>query len=79
MTGATPTPEAEPGGAPAAEETGSAAPERQRVVRARGARRAKLTPAPGSDPSPESPLEREPSRPAGPDDERITRERPPHW
>ncbi|MGX5695631.1 hypothetical protein ACWKWP_05480 [Agromyces soli] len=54
---------------------------RQRVERVRGRRRAKLTPAPGSDPSPESPVHRDaPSPgPSAPDDERITRERPPHW
>ncbi|MDQ0576121.1 hypothetical protein [Agromyces albus] len=67
---------------------------RQRVERASGrARRAKLTPAPGSDPSPETPVpgaesaegaktdERSPKRkrPASADDDRISRERPPHW
>ncbi|RXZ68147.1 hypothetical protein [Agromyces albus] len=67
---------------------------RQRVERAAGrARRAKLTPAPGSDPSPESPVpgaesadgaegdERAPKRKraASADDDRISRERPPHW
>ena len=64
---------------------------RQRVERASGrARRAKLTPAPGSDPSPETPVpgaegaegnERAPKRkrPASADDDRISRERPPHW
>ena len=60
---------------------------RQRVERAGGkARRARLTPAPGSDPSPEQPASAEPepdatpkrTRPS-PDDDRITRERPPHW
>ncbi|MGR2753697.1 hypothetical protein [Agromyces arachidis] len=45
-----------------------------------------MTPAPGSDPAPETAtpgahddLERGAARPAAPDDERITRERPPHW
>ncbi|MBT2498086.1 hypothetical protein J7E25_03160 [Agromyces sp. ISL-38] len=64
---------------------------RQRVERAPGgARRAKLTPAPGSDPSPETPVpgaegtegaERAPKRKraASADDDRINRERPPHW
>jgi hypothetical protein len=58
---------------------------RQRVERVPGrGRRAKLTPAPGSDPSPEHPAPGE-EQPAAdrakpnPDDERITRERPPHW
>ncbi|NUT58083.1 MAG: hypothetical protein HOQ00_04455 [Agromyces sp.] len=66
--------------------------ERQRVERAGGrARRARLTPAPGTDPTPEAPVpgtgedveERSaPGKVAGkadPDDDRITRERPPHW
>lgn len=64
---------------------------RQRVERAGGtARRARLTPAPGSDPAPErvAPAEPEPDthpkrtrkRPGtDPDDDRIARERPPHW
>ncbi|GAA1060194.1 hypothetical protein [Agromyces bracchium] len=61
-------------------------PPRQRVERARGARRARLTPAPGTDPAPESAVpgahdEREggPAPKARPEDDRITRERPPHW
>jgi hypothetical protein len=69
--------------------------ERQRVERASGrARRARLTPAPGTDPSPEAPVSDAPAsdadgnakrrtKPKGgrpdPDDDRITRERPPHW
>jgi hypothetical protein len=63
---------------------------RQRVERAGGrARRARLTPAPGSDPSPETAAgsteaadETTPVTANGqpdPDDDRITRERPPHW
>jgi hypothetical protein len=61
---------------------------RQRVERAGGkARRARLTPAPGSDPAPEQPVDgTEPNPDAAPkrgrpnpDDDRITRERPPHW
>ncbi len=56
---------------------------RQRVERTAGARRARLTPAPGSDPSPEAPARdeppRKPKRGSTGDDERITRERPPHW
>jgi hypothetical protein len=61
---------------------------RQRVERAGGkARRARLTPAPGSDPAPEKPVPAEDeeagARPKpkrrDPDDDRITRERPPHW
>ncbi|MGI9822455.1 hypothetical protein [Agromyces sp. Marseille-Q5079] len=62
---------------------------RQRVERAGGrARRARLTPAPGTDPSPETPVPgREAAadddegarRPARAEDERLTREKPPHW
>lgn len=63
---------------------------RQRVERTPGrARRARLTPSPGSDPSPEPASatpepadETRPTRAKGrphPDDDRITRERPPHW
>lgn len=65
---------------------------RQRVERAGKGRRARLTPAPGTDASPEAPAapaaptgdDEEPAarskRPRGSsDDERITRERPPHW
>jgi hypothetical protein len=62
---------------------------RQRVERARGARRARLTPAPDTDPAPEAAVpgvhDDDTERPArqpdgtGADDERITRERPPHW
>jgi hypothetical protein len=73
-------------GEPAAAGAADGATPRQRVVRARGARRARLTPAPGSDPEPEAAtpgahddVEAGPVRPSGPDDERITRERPPHW
>lgn len=64
-----------------AEGDASRAGPRQRVERVRGRRRAKLTPAPGSDPSPEAPVRRDAPAPAAttPDDERITRERPPHW
>ncbi|GAA1837605.1 hypothetical protein GCM10009750_23430 [Agromyces salentinus] len=62
--------------------------ERQRVERAGGrARRARLTPAPGTDPSPEAPVPGREDAPddegarraPGPDDDRFTREKPPHW
>lgn len=87
------------GGSPAADDprvdapgTGGGAAGRQRVERAAGkARRARLTPAPGTDPSPEAPapratppVDRDPAgrggrpRPSA-DDERLTRDRPPHW
>ncbi|WP_136709935.1 hypothetical protein [Agromyces sp. H66] len=62
---------------------------RQRVERAGTGRRARLTPAPGTDVAPEAPtpstgdaeeLGTKPKRRRGSsDDERITRERPPHW
>ena len=61
---------------------------RQRIVRVRGSRRARLTPAPGSDPEPEAPLSRDDDAPAssgegtgasGPNDERLRRDVPPHY
>lgn len=58
---------------------------RQRVVKAPGrVRRAKLTPAPDTDPSPEAPVPREEGGVAsagtrGENDERLRRDRPPHW
>lgn len=62
---------------------------RQAVVKQPGARRAKLTPAPNTDPSPETPIEREeggvasagPAVPGarGENDDRLRRDRPPHW
>lgn len=63
---------------------------RQRVERVGGrSRRARLTPVPGTDVSPEAPVPgtgdadetaAKPERKRGSsDDERITRERPPHW
>lgn len=59
---------------------------RQRIVRS-GSRRARLEHAPGTDPSPElSPRREEPETtsgpnrsPAGPNDERLRRDVPPHW
>jgi hypothetical protein len=70
----------------AEDESTDAVSPRQHVARARGARRARLTPAPGSDPAPESAVpgahddrEQGAARPTRPEDERITRERPPHW
>lgn len=56
---------------------------RQRVVRVPGSRRAKLTPAPGSDPGAEpDALGRHPEPSAkrqGPNDERMLRDVPPHY
>ncbi|MBC7441211.1 MAG: hypothetical protein H7311_01565 [Ramlibacter sp.] len=67
-----------------------AARPRQSVVKEPGAsRRAKLTPAPGTDPDPHPPVLREeggvvPSDPAGAgtrgvNDDRLRQDRPPHW
>lgn len=65
-------------------DAGDAADRRQRVVRVRGARRAQLTPAPGSDPDPELPARRydAPTTRAGasgPNDEQLRRDVPPHY
>lgn len=55
---------------------------RQRIVRVRGSRRAKLTPAPGTHAEPD---ERDRPAPAagpasgGPNDDRMRREVPPHY
>lgn len=58
----------------------------QRVVRVPGARRARLTPVPGTDPSPEAgtPSDDEaPRRPAsvgkGPNDQQLLQDVPPHY
>jgi hypothetical protein len=75
-----------PGGAPAPDEAdapgGADAPDeppaRQRVERT-GRRRARLTPAPDTDTSPEKVTREETASGGSPDDDRITRERPPHW
>lgn len=71
---------------PAVDDETAAARPRQRVIRTGGGRRARLTPAPGTDPAPEAAtpgahddVERAAERSVTPDDERITRERPPHW
>jgi hypothetical protein len=60
------------------ETTGS----RQRIVRVRGSRRAKLTPAPGTHAEPDE-RDRDDaapaSRPSGPNDDRMRREVPPHY
>ncbi|WP_029146262.1 hypothetical protein [Microbacterium luticocti] len=51
---------------------------RQRVVRVPGSRRAKLTPAPGTTDEPAG-RDAEAPRPTGPNDERMRREKPPHY
>ncbi|MCR2817235.1 hypothetical protein NQ166_00125 [Microbacterium sp. zg.Y1090] len=62
--------------------------DRQRVERVPGARRAKLTPAPGTSPEPVPADADDPDAapPApggaaapGPNDERLKRDVPPHW
>lgn len=52
-------------------------PERQRIERVPGARRARLTPAPGSHDEPVADPDAEPGD--GPNDERMRREVPPHY
>ena len=63
-----------------------AGPRGQRVVRVAGARRARLTPVPGSDPAPESGPENgddattaAPRGPKGPNDDRLMQDVPPHY
>ena len=57
---------------------------RQRVVRVRGSRRAQLTPAPGTHAEPDE-RDRDttgataPGADAGPNDDRMRREVPPHY
>lgn len=56
--------------------------ERQRIVRVTGSRRARLTPAPGTDPSPEvppKPARPEPRGAKGANDEQLLRDVPPHY
>jgi len=67
-------------------EDDTAGASRQPIVRQRGARRAKLLPAPNTDPSPEVPVEREDGGVApaglgarGENDDRLRQDRPPHW
>jgi hypothetical protein len=58
---------------------------RQRIERVPGARRAKLTPAPGTSPEPDLPadddlpVENDGAAASGPNDERMRRDVPPHW
>jgi hypothetical protein len=58
--------------------------DRQRIVRVPGSRRAQLTPAPGTDAAPELPIADESAAApdaasAGPNDERLRRDVPPHY
>jgi hypothetical protein len=58
---------------------------RQRVVRSAGARRARLTPAPDTDPNPEPAAREEGGQTAGDgsstsaNDARLRQDKPPHW
>jgi len=68
------------------EPAGTTGAPRQPIVRQRGARRAKLLPAPNTDPNPDVPIEREEGGVApaasgsrGANDDRLLRDRPPHW
>jgi hypothetical protein len=54
-------------------------PDRQRIVRVRGSRRAKLTPAPGTTQEPASGDEKTSRAETGPNDERMRRDKPPHY
>lgn len=60
-------------------------PDRQRIERVPGSRRAKLTPAPGTTGEPTKGDESAasgadaPDTDSGPNDERMRREKPPHW
>jgi hypothetical protein len=78
-----PDPEAASPDGPA-DAPGAATP-RQAVVRAVGARRARLTPAPDTDPNPEPAAREEGGQTAGDgsstsaNDARLRQDKPPHW
>ncbi|MGO2746763.1 hypothetical protein [Microbacterium sp.] len=60
----------------------AAANEPQRIVRVAGSRRARLTPVPGTDPSPDVPAKPEhpvPRGARGTNDEQLFRDIPPHY
>ncbi|TFC96310.1 hypothetical protein E3O65_02635 [Cryobacterium breve] len=76
--------------ASAAARTSAVVVPRQSVVKSVGiSRRARLTPAPDTDPNPHPPVLREeggivPAKPGGPgthgvNDDRLRQDRPPHW
>jgi hypothetical protein len=52
---------------------------RQRVVRVPGSRRARLTPAPGTIQEPVAADEDDTATETGPNDERMRRDKPPHY
>ncbi|MCK3771207.1 hypothetical protein MZK47_16190 [Microbacterium aerolatum] len=67
---------------PDADNADAAAKQRQRVVRVPGSRRARLTPAPGTDPSPDVPPKPAPTAPRGAkgaNDDQLLRDVPPHY
>jgi len=70
--------------AASAGDAGAAQP-RQSVVKSAGARRARLTPAPDTDTSPEPPAREEGGQTAGngsstsANDARLRQDKPPHW
>jgi hypothetical protein len=72
------------GAADEAKDGGVDAP-RQSVVKSSGARRARLTPAPNTDTSPEPPSREEGGQTAGDgsstsaNDARLRQDKPPHW
>ena len=73
-----------PSGAPATSSDTSATSGRQRIERVRGSRRARLTPAPGTDAEPLTPEETDDARSAGdgapgPNDARLRQDVPPHY
>ncbi|PDQ34682.1 MAG: hypothetical protein B5766_10185 [Candidatus Lumbricidophila eiseniae] len=57
----------------------SAARPRQRIVKTSGGRRASLTTAPGADGSSQFGRDEQPEARRAGEDDRILRERPPHW
>ncbi|MFJ4167604.1 hypothetical protein ACIPY5_18780 [Microbacterium sp. NPDC089698] len=76
-------PDRDPSATPEPAEAGSDDPgSRQRIVRVRGSRRARLTPAPGTHAEPDE-RDREPRTEtrgaSGPNDAALRREVPPHY
>ena len=77
-------PEDAAGPAASVDGAGAAVP-RQSVVKSAGARRARLTPAPDTDTSPEPPSREEGGQTAGngsstsANDARLRQDKPPHW
>ncbi|WP_241983601.1 hypothetical protein [Cryobacterium sp. TMB3-10] len=82
---ATPDLIAAPDGTAVSAASADAAVPRQSVVKSAGARRARLTPAPDTDTSPEPPSREEGGQTAGDgsstsaNDARLRQDKPPHW